>query len=158
GALLKKVSLREPRIPYVSNVTADWISAAEATSPAYWAGHVRQTVRFAQGVAKLIEEPRNILLEVGPGQTLSALARQHPAKRAEQSVIASLSLPGEQDVRGFQETLGRLWMSGVKIDWTQFRHNESRRRVTLPSYPFERKPYWPLGAARPALENKPSTA
>jgi amino acid adenylation domain-containing protein len=160
GALLKKVPLREPRIPYVSNVTADWITAAEATNPAYWAGHVRQTVRFADGVAKLMEESRNILLEVGPGQTLSTLARQHPDKQAEQNVFASLALSGEQELRGFYETLGRLWMSGVKIDWAQFYSNESRRRITLPSYPFERKRYWPQGAAKPAptiaQESKPS--
>jgi amino acid adenylation domain-containing protein len=150
GALLKKVPLCEPHIPYVSNVTANWITAAEATNPAYWAGHVRQTVRFAQGVAKLTEEPRNVLLEVGPGQTLSTLTRQHPAKRAEQNVFASLPLSGEQELRGFHETLGRLWMSGVKIDWAQFHSGESRRRVTLPSYPFERKRYWPQGAVKPA--------
>jgi amino acid adenylation domain-containing protein len=161
GALLKKVPLREPQIPYVSNVTANWITAKEATNPGYWAGHVRQTVRFAEGVAKLMEEPRNILLEAGPGQTLSTLARQHPAKRAEQNVFASLALSGEQELRGFYETLGRLWMSGVRVDWKMFYSNESRQRVTLPSYPFDRKRYWPQGAAKFALsaappENKPS--
>ncbi|HET8965215.1 MAG TPA: type I polyketide synthase, partial [Candidatus Acidoferrum sp.] len=151
GTLLKQVFLREPQIPYVSNVTAQWITAAEATNPDYWAGHVRQTVRFAEGVAKLMEEPRNLLLEVGPGQTLSTLARQHPGKRAEQNVLASLALSGEQELRGFHETLGRLWMTGVKIDWNHFYSNESRRRVTLPSYPFERKPYWPQGATQPTF-------
>ena len=65
-------------------MTARWITAAEATNPEYWAGHVRQTVRFADGIAELMKDPRNVLLEVGPGQTLSTLARQHPAKTAEQ--------------------------------------------------------------------------
>ena len=159
AALFKGLKLREPQIPYVSNVTAKWITTAEATDPAYWAGHVRQTVRFAEGVERLMEDPRNVLLEVGPGQTLSTLARQHPAKRAEQSVLSSLALSGEHELRGFYETLGRLWMCGVKIDWDAFYTGESRRRVALPSYPFERKRFWPqgsakTGAAAPTIENK----
>jgi amino acid adenylation domain-containing protein len=150
SALLKKIKLGEPRIPYVSNVTAKWISAAEAVEPAYWAGHVRQTVRFADGVAQLMEQSANVLLEVGPGQTLTTLARQHPAKHADQDVFPSLAQSGEHELRGFYETVGRLWMSGVKIDWQAFYRSESRRRVTLPGYPFERKRCWPQGTAVPA--------
>ena len=93
--LLSKVKLGEPKIPYVSNVSARWITAAEAQSPEYWASHVRDTVRFADGVAELMKDPRNILLEVGPGQTLSTLARQHPSKAAGQIVLASVA-PGRR--------------------------------------------------------------
>jgi acyl transferase domain-containing protein len=124
-------------------VTAKWITAEEARNPEYWAGHVRQTVRFADGVAELMKDAQAILLEVGPGQTLSTLARQHPGKAAEQNVIASLPIAGEQESRGLMEALGRLWMSGVTIDWQEFYAGERRRRVALPAYPFERKRYWP---------------
>lgn len=155
AALCKGIALRKPQIPYVSNVTAKWVTPAEAINPAYWSGHVRQTVRFAEGIAQLMEDPRNVLLEVGPGQTLSTLARQHPARRAEQNVVPSLALSGEHELRGMHEALGRLWMCGVKIDWDAFYSGESRRRVTLPSYPFERKRYWPQGTAKavPAIES-----
>jgi amino acid adenylation domain-containing protein len=141
--LLRKVELRDPEIPYVSNVTAGWISTAEAKDPGYWAGHVRQTVRFADGVAELMKDPRNLLLEVGPGQTLSTLARQHPSKAVDQIVLSSLPMAGAPELRGFFETLGRLWMSGVNIDWESFYRNQQRRKAELPSYPFERKRYWP---------------
>jgi amino acid adenylation domain-containing protein len=141
--LLRKVELRDPQIPYVSNVTAGWITTAEAKDPEYWAGHVRQTVRFADGVAQLMKEPRNLLLEVGPGQTLSTLARQHPAKAVDQVVLSSLPMAGAAELRGFFETFGRLWMGGVDIDWGGFYKNQHRRRAELPSYPFERKRYWP---------------
>ncbi len=144
--LLRGVKLGEPQIPYVSNVTARWITAAEAKAPEYWAGHVRDTVRFADGVAELMKDATNVLLEVGPGQTLSTLARQHPAKAAEQTVLASLPLTGVQEPRGMLETLGRLWMTGVAVDWHGFYANERRRRVVLPTYPFERKRYWPESA------------
>lgn len=144
--LLRKVKFGEPQIPYVSNVTAKWITAAEAKSPEYWAGHVRQTVRFADGVAELMKDSKYVLLEVGPGLTLSTLARQHPAKTTEQTVLASLAMTGEQEPHGLMDSLGRLWMNGVTVDWQQFYANERRRRTVLPTYPFERKRHWPDSA------------
>src|SRR3984957_12968629 len=146
--LLRKIKFGAPQIPYVSNVTAKWITPAEAKSPEYWAGHVRQTVRFADGVAELIKDSKYVLLEVGPGQTLSTLARQHPAKANEQTVFASLAMTGEQEPHGLLDTLGRLWMNGVSVDWKQFYANERRRRAVLPTYPFERKRYWPESAIK----------
>lgn len=140
--LLRSVQLREPQIPYVSNVTARWIAPEEAQSPEYWAGHVRQAVRFADGVAELMKDSRNVLLEVGPGQTLTTLARQHPAKSAAQPVLSSLQSNTSEN-RGILEALGRLWMVGVSVDWPGFYANEQRRRTVLPTYPFERTRYWP---------------
>ena len=148
--LLRKTKFGEPQIPYVSNVTAKWITAAEAKSPEYWAGHVRQTVRFADGVAELMKDAKYVLLEVGPGPTLSTLARQHPAKANEQTVFASLAMTGEQEPHGLLDTLGRLWMNGVSVDWQQFYADERRRRAVLPTYPFERKRYWPESAIKVA--------
>src|SRR5262249_27785849 len=140
--LLRQVKLNEPQIPYVSNVTARWISPAEARTAEYWAGHVRQTVRFADGIAELMKDPAHVLLEVGPGQTLSALSRQHPAKSPEQIVLASLPLTGVQEPRGILEALGRLWMTGVAVEWEGFYAHERRRRAVLPPYPFERTRFW----------------
>src|ERR1700730_3500166 len=144
--LLRKTKVGEPQIPYVSNVTAKWITAAEAKSPEYWAGHVRQTVRFADGVAELMKDSKYVLLEVGPGQTLSTLARQHPSKASEQTVLASLAVTGDHEPHGLLDALGRLWMNGVSVDWQQFYANERRLRAVLPTYPFERKRYWPESA------------
>jgi len=141
--LLRRAAFGEPQIPFVSNVTARWITPEEAKAPKYWAGHVRQTVRFADGIAELLKDSKNVLLEVGPGQTLSTLSRQHPAKAPEQIVLSSLALQGAIEPRGMLETLGRLWMAGVEVDWQAFYVNEQRRRVVLPTYPFERKRYWP---------------
>ena len=142
-AELRRVKLEAPKIPYVSNVTARWITAEEAQSPVYWAGHVRQTVRFADGVGELLKDSRHVLLEVGPGQTLCTLSRQHPGKQADQHIFATLPYAGDQEARGLTETLGRLWMTGVSIDWQAYYSAERRRRTVLPTYPFERKRYWP---------------
>jgi amino acid adenylation domain-containing protein len=141
--LLRRVKYGELQIPFVSNVTARWITPQEATSPEYWAGHVRQTVRFADGIAELLKDARNVLIEVGPGQTLCTLARQHKAKLPEQTVLASLPVAGAEEGRGILETLGRLWSSGLAVDWQAYYANERRLRVVLPTYPFERKRIWP---------------
>ncbi len=156
-ALLRQVKMSAPAIPYVSNVTGRWITAREAQSPEYWAGHVRQTVRFSDGVAELVKDSRQVLLEIGPGQTLCTLSRQHPNKQADQQIFASLPQSGEQELRGLTETLGRLWMVGVAVDWEGYYANERRSRIALPTYPFERKRYWPELPTEP-ITTVPSTA
>ncbi len=149
GELLRRVQFGKAAIPFVSNVTAHWITPEEAGSPDYWVGHVRQTVRFADGVAELLEDPANVLVEVGPGQTLSTLTRQNEVKPG-RVVLASLPESGAEEGRGILETLGRLWMAGVSVDWQAFYGDERRRRVVLPTYPFERKRFWPEPAAAQA--------
>lgn len=138
------VTLNPPRIPYLSNLTGTWITAADATDPAYWAKHVRQTVQFAAGLDELVKAPEWILLEVGPGTTLSTLAQQYPTRDAGQVVLASL--PHVHDPRSAMrvvlQTLGRLWGYGVNVDWDGFYAAEQRQRVALPTYPFERQRYW----------------
>lgn len=150
---VRKVSLMPPQLPYVSNVTGTWATAAEATDPAYWAKHLRQTVRFGEGVQQFFKEPSQILLEVGPGRTLSTLAQQHPAKALEQASISSLRHPQDQrsDLAFLLTTLGRLWLAGVQVDWSGFYAHERRHRLPLPTYPFERKRYWVEAAKQPSI-------
>lgn len=143
-AEIKKINLNAPQIPYISNVTGDWITEEEATDPAYWLTHLRQTVRFNDGLDALFKLQHQLFIEVGPGKALSTLAQRHPAKPAKLLPVASL--------RGVQETqsdvfcllraVGQLWLRGVKINWPQFHDPAQRRRVPLPTYPFERKRFW----------------
>jgi len=142
--LVKKISRNSPQIPYLSNVTGTWITAAQVRDPNYWAKHLRSKIRFAEGLEQLLKEPEQILLEVGPGRTLSTLARQHPEKTAHQVVLSSLRHPqdSKSDVEFLLTTLGKLWLSGVKVDWCGFYAHEQRYRLPLPTYPFERKRYW----------------
>ena len=138
-----QVALRPPLIPFVSNVSGTWITAEQATDPAYWAQHMRQTVRFADGAGELLKKA-GVLLEVGPGQILSALSRQNPAK-GHQPVIVS-SLPNAQaamsEIAAMLTALGHLLSAGVPVNWAEFYAQERRRRVPLPGYPFERKRFW----------------
>ncbi|ARV58865.1 polyketide synthase [Nostocales cyanobacterium HT-58-2] len=137
-----KVKLGVPKVPFISNVTGSWITTAQATSPNYWAQHLRQPVCFTQGITQLLQQSKQILLEVGPGKTLSTLTRQHHL--TEQLVISSLSHPQEQhsDVEMLLKALGQLWLLGVPVNWAGFYAQQQRHRLPLPTYPFERQRYW----------------
>jgi acyl transferase domain-containing protein/acyl carrier protein len=139
-----KVRVSPPKIPYLSNLTGTWITPREAMDPSYWARHVRQTVRFSDCIQELLKDPNRVLLEVGPGQTLSTLTRQHSDGSKGGVVLSSIRHPKEQrsDIAFILNTLGRLWLSGVEVDWSGFYKDERRHRIPLPTYPFERQRYW----------------
>jgi len=141
---VKAMTLHPPQIPYISNVTGVWITAAEATDPEYWGRHLRQSVRFADGAGELLKEPNRVLLEVGPGTTLTTLAKQQGTNGQVQAVVSSLRHPNQQqsDEVVILKTLGQLYLAGVEVDWAALHQGESRRRVQLPTYAFERARYW----------------
>ncbi|WP_138505856.1 type I polyketide synthase [Nostoc sp. PA-18-2419] len=144
--LVKTISLQPPQIPYLSNVTGNWITAAEATDPTYWTKHLCEPVRFADGIQQLGEKQNPILLEVGAGQTLSSLALQclDNGFSTSRVVLSSLrhSYERQPDLAFLLKTLGQLWLSGVEINWSGFYAAERRHRLPLPTYPFERQRYW----------------
>jgi len=148
---LSRVTLKAPEIPYVSNATGTWIAPSTATDVAYWAQHLRLPVRFASGLSEIFRNPEQVLLEIGPGETLCGFARRHPDKTPRHSVLSSLRHPLEQcsDSEFLVKTAGRLWSAGVSLDWSGFHSGEPRRRVHLPTYPFERDRFWvdPPGTA-----------
>jgi amino acid adenylation domain-containing protein len=151
-----------PKIPFVSNVTGTWITAEQACDPRYWATHLRRTVRFADGIATIAAGGKLVLLEVGPGQTLAGLARQNPAVVADTAlVVASLGHGKEvaSEYAALLQATGLLWSVGVEIDWKSLHAGETRRFVSLPTYPFERKRYWiEPGVDFRALLNQPPSA
>jgi acyl transferase domain-containing protein len=155
-AQVASVPLKAPTLPFVSNVTGTWITAEQATSPRYWAQHLRGAVRFADGLHALFSDPKRVLLEVGPGQVLGRLAKRHPGYTPTRAVLASMPPPQDGTAAGTPplayETLGRLWQAGATVDWKGFHGAERRHRVPLPTYPFERQRFWvePGTAAEPA--------
>jgi phthiocerol/phenolphthiocerol synthesis type-I polyketide synthase E len=154
-ALVGRMRLRAPEIPMASNVTGTWITPAEATDARYWARHTRETVRFDRGVAELLRAPGRVLLEVGPGQTLSTFVRQRGDAEGV-PVIPSIRYPYDRtpDAAFLLGALGRLWLAGVTPDWAGFYAGERLNRVPLPTYPWERQRYWvdapKPGEAQPA--------
>ncbi len=162
-AFLERFRLREPAIPFISGVTGTWITAKEATDPAYWAKHFREPVRFSKGFEQLRSNPERLFFEIGPGTTLCTLVRQH--REGSTTAITVATLPGaadsQSDPLSICDALGRLWLYGVTPDWALI-HGPEARRCSLPTYPFERKRFWIDQAPRitPSIlaEEGPGTA
>jgi acyl transferase domain-containing protein len=144
-AQVEQLPLHPPQIPYLSNVTGTWIVEEQATDPNYWGQHLRSCVRFADNLQELSQNPDYLLLEVGPGQTLSQLARRQNIQPASQ-ILASLpqgdGLGNYPGLKHLLSTLGQLWLAGVNIQWERFYEGQNRQILSLPSYPFERQRYW----------------
>lgn len=142
---VQRTARKSPQIPYLSNLTGTWMTPDAALDATYWGRHLRETVRFADGMAEVLKYPEVILLEVGPGHTLSTLARQQPSTTgAPHVILSSLRAPQEtqSDESFLLNTVGAAWLNGASVNWAGFYKHEKRRRVALPTYPFERQRYW----------------
>jgi amino acid adenylation domain-containing protein len=140
---IKQMELNEPQIPYISNVTGDFITAREAADPGYWVRHLRETVQFDKGIDKLAKELDAIFIEVGPGRDLSTLMARHIDKNQSQHTL-NLIRPSEKDISDtyFLVTkLGQMWLYGKSLDWGAFHRPEKRHRIPLPTYPFKRQDF-----------------
>jgi acyl transferase domain-containing protein/acyl carrier protein len=134
-----------PRVPLGANVTGDWHRGAPTA--AYWAEHIRQPVRFARNLDALAALGHRICIEIGPGSTLLAIAGRHLASRSLTLLPSLSSRHGEW--QSILEALARLHEHGVAIDWAGFESGHRRRRVALPTYPFERQSFWSEDVAAP---------
>ncbi|WP_439380777.1 type I polyketide synthase [Amycolatopsis lexingtonensis] len=147
---LRAAEPKPPQIPFVSNLTGDWIRPEEASDPEYWVRHLLAPVRFHEGLRRLLSGPPSVLLEVGPGATLRSLAGKTGDDR-----VALGGLPGPEreadDGAYLARTIGRLWEAGAPVDWTRWRRGPWSR-VPLPTYPFQRRRHWIEPAGTPAPE------
>lgn len=143
---LRSLRLSAPTQPFLSNVTGTWITPAEARDPGYWVRHLRQPVRFAEGVETLAADkslPNIALLEVGPGRTLTSLAQANPKVSAGRTITQSLRHIQDpvSDRYTLLSAIGRLWATGVEPSW-QGLLSPGRRRISLPTYAFDHERHW----------------
>jgi amino acid adenylation domain-containing protein len=138
-AKARELTLKEPQVPIISNVTGQWMTPTEALDPSYWARHLQETVQFAQGIKELVKEPRVIFVEVGPGRDLYALVQRYMGENHQ--VVNLIRPPANEipDTAYLLDRLGRLWLYGKEIDWKGFydERGETRYRLPLPTYSFE---------------------
>lgn len=144
-----EVELASPTVPLVSNVTGRSITDDEATDPAFWAGQIRRPVRFAECLASAVETGPAAFVEIGPGRVLSTFAVGHDELvngDATGGVLAVPTMRHPRQVRDDRvvllEAMGRLWTGGLAVDWDLVNGEPTRRRVPLPTYPFERVEAW----------------
>ena len=142
-AFLRSIRLNAPTIPIVSNTSGAWLTDAEARDPLYWVRHLRSTVHFAKGMATLAADTTRIYIEVGPGRTLSSLAKAQPGVEANQ-VFSSLPHPDEDadDRIHFLAALGRAWATGLTVSLEKLWEGSGARRVSLPTYAFLHQRYF----------------
>ena len=140
---LSTLTLNAPRIPMLSNITGTWMTDDEATDPARWAQHIRSTVRFADNVQQLLDDSHRVLVEVGPGGSLTGSAVRSPKWGDNHRTVRLMRHPvqSRDDQHAFLLALGQLWSAGVEVDWTRL-FGEHPRRVTLPGYAFARHRHW----------------
>ncbi len=145
GAIAAAVTFREPSLPIVSNLTHEPIGAAMA-GPDYWCRHVTAPVAFGASLQTLRSQGVDAFLEIGPKPTLVEMGRAgglHPEARWLESLR-----PGRPDTRQLLESLAELYRFGAEIHWAGFDAPFSRRRVSLPTYPWQRRRHW-LDTVRP---------
>ncbi|MEZ4737582.1 MAG: type I polyketide synthase [Caldilineaceae bacterium] len=164
------ITYHAPQLRLISNVTGQ-VAGDEIATAEYWVRHVREAVRFAEGVTTLQAQGVAVYLEIGPKPVLVGMARQmqegetggqedrktrrqedkktegnHSSSLLPLSLSSGLFLPslrqGQSDWQQILTSLGELYVRGVAIDWQGFDRGEERRKVTLPTYPFQRQPYW----------------
>ncbi|UGY28906.1 SDR family NAD(P)-dependent oxidoreductase [Bradyrhizobium septentrionale] len=145
-AMLARVKLNPPKIPYISCLTGTWITDEQAMTPRYWAEHLCRTVRFHQGLCELLSDSSRVLLEIGPGQSLTSHAiteRARTASRTNPAIPTMRWSYGRQaELAVLMRGIGLLWLAGVPVDAAGFVAGRGPRLVSLPTYPFERQRYW----------------
>ncbi len=156
---LSRLTLREPRIPLLSNITGTWMSPGEATNPATWARQIRSTVRFSDELDVLLAGPLRVLVEVGPGGTLTSSAVRHPRWSSQHRAVRPMrhQAQNKDDHATFLLGLGQLWAAGIDVDWTPPAADVPPRQVSLPGYPFARQRHWiDHNAAAPWADGNPA--
>ena len=131
-----KVRFGMPRFPYSSNVLGDWITAGYGSEAGYWAQHATHTARFSDTLARTWNLGEPILVECGPGRTLSALAAQHPARKVSRlGAIFTLrqNYENEPDDDVLLRAIGKVWLSGAPIEWEGIQHGQEPQLIPLPA-------------------------
>ena len=144
---MKTVPLNPPCIPYLSNVTGDFIRPDDAMNPAYWARQMRDTVEFSSGIQRLLTNKTTLYIEIGPGSDISAIVNRMLMEKDMPGKAINIIRPAVShisDSKYLLFKLGQLWLSGIPMEWGNYYEGERRFRVPLPTYPFERLRYWKM--------------
>lgn len=140
---IKDIKINPPKIPFISNITGNWISQADLNSKKYWANHMRNAVLFSDGIQNLNLSKDDLFIEIGPGNTLSQLILQQQTIKPQ--ILNTVPHYVNSDENSYQfllQTIANLWLLNKKINWQELYTNEIRRRVKLPTYPFAKQSHW----------------
>lgn len=146
---LSHIQTNRPSIPFISNLTGQWLSDNEAMSPHYWSQQMRETVLFSRGIETLINQQFSTFVELGLGHHLSTFVKQHGHEI--ECYAPHLGACNSDVTEAYLKVLGALWRAGIFIDWAAFNSKHLASRIPLPTYPFEKKRYWVEETGRKAM-------
>jgi phthiocerol/phenolphthiocerol synthesis type-I polyketide synthase E len=139
---LRSININRPKLPIISNVSGDWVEPDVMATVDYWVSHLRETVVFHKGLTRLLQDEQAVLLEIGPGKTLTSFARQHPARGPMQLALNSLrsARETEPDALSIRRAVAELYAEGVAMDW-RLCNPTAGKLCSLPPYAFDRQTY-----------------
>ncbi|MDJ0618873.1 MAG: polyketide synthase [Calothrix sp. MO_192.B10] len=153
-AVANQITYNQPRIPLISNVTGTTADDS-ITTASYWVNHIRQPVKFAQSMETLHQEGYEVFLEIGPKPILLGMGRQ--CLPEDVGIWLPSLRAGQSDWQQMLQSLGQLYVQGVKIDWSGFDRDYPRSKVVLPTYPFQQQRYWIKGTKNECYTNGDNT-
>ncbi|WEV29621.1 SDR family NAD(P)-dependent oxidoreductase [Streptomyces sp. 71268] len=130
-----------PAIPVISNVTGD-VAGAELATPEYWVRHVREAVRFDDGMRRLADLGVTTCVELGPDAVLTAMGQDCLDAVDADVALVPLARSGRAEAQTLAEAVATLYANGVGVDWEAVYSGRGARRVALPTYAFQHKRYW----------------
>lgn len=136
---LKTITLQKPQIPFISNISGQFITEKEATSIQYWSDHIIESVKFEKGIKELISINHSLFIEIGPGRTLTSFYKKSQNTNLSNEVVTTIRHPKERvnDNEYFTEFLGKLWNHGLDIDWNVYYNDERPNKISAPTYAFD---------------------
>ncbi|MFE9122401.1 type I polyketide synthase [Streptomyces sp. NPDC007172] len=153
------LTYQSPALSVVSNLTGQLATADELKDPEYWVRHVREAVRFHDGLTALTAQGVSMLLELGPDSVLTAMAHDTVTDPAAQAGLIAALRKDRPEADAFLTALAKAYVRGIEVDWAPlYAPVESRRRVDLPTYAFQRRHYWLEAAADTAAVDGAVTA
>ncbi len=140
--IVESISLHEPQKPIFSTVNGKQLTNTEARDPAYWAGHLRSTVKFSAAVIEAMDQGYTLMLESGPRNIASTMIRQQGHSISARVVSSLEALEGQTDYESILKAAGQLWTFGLAIDWAAFYAGQQRQRTNAPTYAFDKIKHW----------------
>ncbi len=150
--VVEEIEVAQPKIPYLSNLSGQFVTNEVLDDRKYWAKHIRETVRFYDCVETLLDQPDNLLIEVGPGNSLTSFVKSI----APDSQVGSLVRHPKKSINDLEQLmtgLGDLWARGLSIDWQAFYEGREARRISLPTYSFDKTEFPTMVDATDLLSN-----